>query len=408
MKPATVPAPPDRPAPLPGPQFMRFMLFWHVCLLGGLTFCLGVTCWQRWPGLGGREAALAGLVVVQAALYWRTFGAIDERHLSDRWWLFYFLANLLIWPVEMALAPIFGWVIWAYVGQLLGAKPPRFSLPVTALYLAVVVEVYVGWKNVPHLTALQVFIGLAVAASWVAIGLFIHRISTTSAERAQLILELQAAKQELELARQRDAELAALRERERLARDLHDSLGHALVTLTVQLEALQRLYSVDPERASVFIEEMKTLTRSSMEALRRSLANLRAPGLGDRPLTHALQSLITEVRSRTHLEIRKRIAEGADALPPAVAEAIWRVAQEALANVEKHARAQHTELRLELPPQWAILRVADDGVGLPPNAERQPGHYGLRGSRERVEGLGGTLTLEASKGTMVEARLPVR
>jgi len=354
--------------------------------------------------------SLGGLVALQAGLYWWAFGALDQRQISDRGWLFYFLVNLLIWPVERSLAPIFGWVIWAYIGQLLGAKPPRFSLPVTALYLAVVVEVQVGWRNVPHLTALQVFIGVCVLASWVAIGLFIHRLSTTSAERAQLILELEAAKRELEAARQRDAERAALRERERLARDLHDSLGHALVTLTVQLEAIQRLTSVDPARAAALIEEMKSLTRSSMEALRRSLANLRAPGLGERPLTQAVHELVADITKRTGLRIDVQLAEGADRLQPAVAEAVWRVAQEGLTNAEKHARAQSASLTLTLEPPLAIVRVTDDGLGLSGDAERQPGHYGLRGLRERVEGLGGTLQLGQAdaQGTRIEARLPVR
>jgi signal transduction histidine kinase len=410
MKPPTAPTTPNLPAPLSARQWMRFMVFWHVVLLGGLALCLGITYWQRWPGLGWQEALLAGLVALQAGFYWWAFGALDQRQISDRSWLFYFLVNLVIWPVERSLAPIFGWVVWAYIGQVLGAKPPRFSLPVTVLYLAVIVEVQVGWRNVPHLSALQVFIGVCVLASWVAVGLFIHRISTTSAERAQLIVELEAAKRELEAAHQRDAELAALRERERLARDLHDSLGHALVTLTVQLEAIQRLSTIDPARAAALIDEMKSLTRSSMEALRRSLANLRAPGLGERSLTQAARDLAADITKRTGLHIDVQLAEGADRLQPAVAEAVWRVAQEGLTNAEKHACAQSASLTLTLAPQLAVVHVTDDGVGLSVDAERQPGHYGLRGLRERVEGLGGTLQLGQvdGKGTRIEVRLPVR
>jgi len=121
--------------------------------------------------------------------------------------------------------------------------------------------------------------------------LFIHRLVVTSAERAKLIQQLQAAQRELEAAHQREAEISVLRERERLARDLHDSLGHGLVTLNVQLEAAQRLYTVDPAKASALMEEMKNLTRTSMEQLRRSLAGLRTPGLGDRALKGAIEEL---------------------------------------------------------------------------------------------------------------------
>jgi two-component system NarL family sensor kinase len=152
---------------------------------------------------------------------------------------------------------------------------------------------------------------------------------------------------------------------------------------------------------------MKTLSRSSTEALRRSLANLRASGLGDKSLTQAIQSLCADAGRRTGLIIDCQIAPGADALPPAVAEALWHVAQEGLTNIEKHAQARHVVVSLSLQPQLALLRVSDDGAGLPPDAEGKPGHYGLRGLRERVEGLGGTLLLTSAqtKGAFIEARV---
>jgi len=82
---------------------------------------------------------------------------------------------------------------------------------------------------------------------------------------------------------------------------------------------------------------------------------------------------------------------------------------EGLTNVEKHAHAHHARVNLTLPPKEVVLRVTDDGVGLPPGAENKPGHYGLRGLRERVEGLGGTFTVApaGTSGTVVEARVPV-
>jgi signal transduction histidine kinase len=241
---------------------------------------------------------------------------------------------------------------------------------------------------------------------WLAVGIFFALLMKTSGERGQLIATLEAANRELALAREREAELAVLRERERFARDLHDGLGHALVALTVQLEAVQRLIAVDPARASAQLEELKTLTRQSMDELRRSLDGLRASGLGERPLAQALQALTIEVGQRAHLETACRLDDVTNSLPPALAETIWRVAQEALLNVEKHAQARRAHISLEAQPQQLVLRVGDDGIGLPPNAEHTPRHYGLRGIRERVEGLGGTLTLTSQGGTMVEAQLP--
>jgi signal transduction histidine kinase len=80
-----------------------------------------------------------------------------------------------------------------------------------------------------------------------------------------------------------------------------------------------------------------------------------------------------------------------------------------LTNVEKHAQAHHVAMNLTLQPSEVVLHISDDGVGLPPGAEEKPGHYGLRGLRERVEGVGGTFTVAraGNTGTVIEARIPV-
>jgi len=146
-----------------------------------------------------------------------------------------------------------------------------------------------------------------------------------------------------------------------------------------------------------------------MDDLRLALDNLRTSGLGDHPLTAALEALCADARQRCSLAVDCQLAAGADALPPLVAEVLWRVAQEGLTNVGRHAQARRVQLNLTLLPREIVLRVADDGVGLPPGAEDKPGHYGLRGLRERVEGLGGTFTLAIPEGggTLIEARLPI-
>jgi two-component system NarL family sensor kinase len=121
-----------------------------------------------------------------------------------------------------------------------------------------------------------------------------------------------------------------------------------------------------------------------------------------------MRSLCAEVRQRSDTEVDCVIPEAVNSLPPVVAEVLWRVAQEGLTNIEKHAQAHRVQVNLNLQPREILLRVSDDGLGLPPGAEEKPGHYGLRGLRERVEGLGGTLTAKAStKGTLLEARVPV-
>ncbi len=411
MKLSTMPAAVDLHDPLPAQQFRLFMLFWHVFYLGALLVTLAIVLWPTPNPLEWelRQWSLLGAVLVQSGLYLRTFAFYERWPIRPWWWALYIVLSLLLWLYEWRCQRAFEWVILPFAGQLFGALPPRVSLPVNAILGVIYLAARSGWAGLPSLGANQLLAFLVPVAAFSVLGLFVQKLSMTSSERAQLIVALEATRQELEQARQRDAELAALRERERLARELHDSLGHALVTLTVQLEAVQRLVPIDPARASGLLEDMKTLARSSMDELRRSLANLRAPGLGSRALAEALQGLVHEVRERSGLRLNAEIPADADRLHPAVAEVLWRTGQETLSNIQRHATAHQAELRLSLEPGWATLRVSDDGVGLPEGAERLPGHYGLRGIRERVEGLGGSLTCQSAgrQGTLIEARVPV-
>ena len=395
--------------PLPARQFQWFIAVFHVVFLGGLAFIL----FARWRhpdrAWDWREATLLGLVLVQVALYLRFFLRPFAWPAKPRAWAIYFAVSLGIWLAESEIEPAFSFVLWAYLGQMLGVLPPRISLPAGGAVFLLNFWLRIGWHKLAGLQPWELFGGLALIVTFTTLSLFLHRLTVTSEERARLILELEAAKRELELARERDAELAVLRERERLARDLHDNLGHSLVTLTVQLEAAQRLFATDSVRAMALLTEMQKLTRASMEDLRRSLANLRARGLGDRSLAQALQTLCDEAGQGSAVKIECRLADGADHLPPLVAEALWRVAQEALTNVHKHAQSSCVQVNLTLQPKEVLLRVSDDGIGLPPGVEEKPGHYGLRGMRERVEGLGGTFTLAAdgNRGTVIEARVPL-
>jgi signal transduction histidine kinase len=397
---------PERQLPLPERQYRWYVIVFQVLMLGSLLGAMAYILWGPLAPLGWREAVVLGLLAVQIGLFVGVLALAKEWPLSRRRLLLYFGGNLAIWLIEYWLVPDVYWIVFAYIGQMFGLLPARYGLG-AALFTSVVILLHgTGWD----LSGLNSDLLLGLVAVWATFFflLYMNHLARTSQERGRLIAELQAAQKELEAAQQRESELAVLRERERLARDLHDSLGHALVALSVQLEAIQRLYRVDPEQASGQVEEMKALTRSSMDALRRSLAGLRAPGLGDRPLRPALQALCVDFGQRTGLEITCGVGEAADGLSPALAEAIWRVAQEALTNVEKHAQARTVRVELRQEPGSVVLRIADDGIGLPAGAESAPNCFGLRGMCERVEGLGGRLRLDGGQpGTVVEASLPV-
>lgn len=392
--------------PIPDQHFELYGRFWDVASLLIFSLAAVAVLVTNANELTWREWTVAGLSIAQGLLYFfcitRGGWPISRRNL-----ILYFVGGVCMWGLSCWLDSFTWWLGFTYFGQMFGLLPLQAVIPGTAIVTFLIALITSDWN------LRQIPLGAVIGFTFQWLGgmglyLFIFAIIRTSRERAKLITKLESAQKELELAHQRDTELATLRERERLARDLHDSLGHALVALSVQLEAIQRLYKVDPERASAQVDELKTLTRTSMDDLRRSLAGLRAPGLGERRLSDALQALSVDTGQRAHLAIACHIHDDANLLSPAHAETLWRVAQEALANIERHAAAHSVQLQLSITSNAALLSIQDDGRGLPLDAEKQPGHYGLRGMRERVEGLGGTLTLTGNgNGSRIDVKLPI-
>ncbi|MBK9008471.1 MAG: sensor histidine kinase [Anaerolineae bacterium] len=396
----------DSDLPISAENLHLYGRFWDVLSVLIFGFAAVAVLASHAGDLTWREWAVAGLSVAQGALYLFCIRGggwpISQKNLT-----IYFVGGVCMWVLACWLNPFAWWLGFTYFGQMFGLLPLRGVVFGTAVVTFFILLIISDWNIT------QIPFGAAFGFSFMWIGgmavfLFIYGIIRTSSQRADLITKLESAQKELEAARQRDAELATLRERERLARDLHDSLGHSLVALSVQLEAIQRLYKVDADKASAQVDELKDLTRASMDELRRSLAGLRAPGLGERKLSEALQTLSVDVAQRAHLAVTCHIHDDANQLSPVHAETLWRVAQEALTNIERHAAARNVDLNLDIESQHVTLTITDDGCGFPADAENKPGHYGLRGMRERVEGLGGALTLSGnSGGSRVDVRLPL-
>lgn len=389
----------------------KWYTFWHVVFVGSFVVALGAHLWTTRAAWGWGELAVAVATGLQIFLYVR-FNITAEQWPAAWLWVLYFVAHTALWAVELLVSDSFFWLIFPYTGYVVGSVPIKAGVPIILTLFFTLSAVFSWQQGEPGFVGRTGRIFLEVLRDNVWFFLlyaYVYQVKSTSGERAHYIRELQAAHEELEKARQQEAELAVLRERERLAREMHDGLGHTLAALSMQLEAIQRLYRVDPARASAQVDEMKRLTRESMGELRRSLEGLRSPGLDGRSLSYALHTLAAERRRRAGLTISCDVAETAGELGESVAEALWRVAQEALTNVEKHAQASRVSISLARQPQAVVLRVQDNGVGITAADQERPGHYGLRGMGERLEGLGGTLAVRrlAEGGTLVEARLPL-
>ena len=400
------PTPTDYSPMRPG-LFERWLVVWHIVYSCGLLVGLTIALWNTRGAWGWREAALVLIVATLIAVYARVF-IFEMRWPYPTWFLaIYFSLTLALLGLAAWLHPVFVYAIGMLFGQLFAIAPPVLIVPGVVAILATIILSANGWRLPDDIDWADALFIAAQAALMLLLYLYIYHVFRTSSERARLVNELRAANEQLARAQEQQHELIILRERERMARDLHDGLGHSLVALSVQLEAVQRLYPVDPARASAQIDDMKQLTRDSMAELRRSLDALRAPDQSDDPLDEILERLAIEVANRAGLKLTCATISAPE-LPPAVPEALSRVAQEALANVERHAAATSVSLLFDVQPDALVLIISDDGRGLPPEAETRPGHYGLRGMRERIEGLGGTLTLSSNgRGTTVKAWLPL-
>ncbi|HEX7737462.1 MAG TPA: GAF domain-containing sensor histidine kinase [Ktedonobacteraceae bacterium] len=203
------------------------------------------------------------------------------------------------------------------------------------------------------------------------------------------------------------ARLATIEERNRLAREIHDTLAQGLAAITLQLETADALSQQRPARAQEAIRRALTLARANLEEARRSVIDLRAAPLQNRTLPEALRELAREAEV-DGLVITYRYAPGDfPLLSPRLETAMYRVAQEALSNVRKHARAEQVMMALSVEGHELCLSVYDDGHGFQVDeamdtAARLGGqmrHFGLIGMNERVRLLGGTLCIDSGPDT---------
>jgi signal transduction histidine kinase len=195
-------------------------------------------------------------------------------------------------------------------------------------------------------------------------------------------------------------------ERRRLRRDLHDSLGAQLAGLNVQAGALRRLIPTDPDAADELVVELRDELHSAIADIRRLAYDLRPPALDDLGLAEALRRLAERYGSEAEqLSVLVEVPQDLPDLPAAVEVAVYRITQEALTNVSRHARARTCVVRLAMDEDVA-LEIVDDGIGIP--AQRSAG-VGLSSMHERASELGGSCVVQSvpNGGTQVLVRLPL-
>lgn len=262
-----------------------------------------------------------------------------------------------------------------------------------------------GWSTSPTYvyTAALALLALGLAA-YVALALREERGARRRAEA--LLEEVRAAHRALAASARQAAELAALQERTRLARDIHDSLGHHLTAMGIQLEKALVFAERRPAEALQATRDAKRLADEALDDVRRSVGVLRG-AQGVFRLGPALERLAATVRDLGGLDVRLRVTGSEHGYRPQTLLALFRAAQEGLTNVQRHAGASRAHLHVDLGEVQASLCLEDDGRGLSARASR-PSTYGLLGLRERLEPVGGHLRVQNREegGTRLDVHVP--
>jgi two-component system NarL family sensor kinase len=208
----------------------------------------------------------------------------------------------------------------------------------------------------------------------------------------------------------RSTEYGAAEERSRLAREIHDTLAQGLAGITLQLETADAILEAgaNPEQVRSLLTNALTLARSNLEEARRSVLDLRPAPLEGRSLSEALAELAAGYTARGGLRVEFSQAGAGRQLPLRLEVGLYRMAQEALANAERHANAGSARLKLVFLAGQVKLTISDDGQGFDPE-HVPPGHFGLVGLNERARLLAGSLRIgsEPGKGTKIEIAAPI-
>jgi signal transduction histidine kinase/ligand-binding sensor domain-containing protein len=252
-------------------------------------------------------------------------------------------------------------------------------------------------KVIPPVWRQTWFIGLA--AILVVLGVLAGvRLRTSSLERrarelGDLSMHIQDAREE---------------ERAAAARDVHDELGQLLTAVKMDLHWLKR-HPGEANRDARLGESLE-LVDEAMESVKRISTRLRPKALDTLTLSEALSWQLEEFRRRTGIECLADIGPSTGGIDPATATTLFRVFQEILTNIARHAQASQVKVSFSHPEASLVLEVSDDGVGLPAGASSVPGSIGILGMRERVRYCGGEFKIESDRGsgTVISVRLPSR
>ncbi|TCW62486.1 sensor histidine kinase, partial [Treponema sp. J25] len=302
-------------------------------------------------------------------------------YLPNRWWKSFFTAIVVLCFIFIDY-------------QIISIGFYTFSIEDYVHYYSTVTTAYIlGLRNILFFISEALFI--------IFIVLELQNVLEESQRIKALNKELKENKEKLEFANvqlqnyaERIEEIAKIKERNRLAREIHDTIGHYLTGITLGLTATEELIKQTPQKVIEQIKRLKDLAQQGLVDIRRSLKELRPDTLEKGTLSFAINKLVSEINANTTKKICLRINGELDSLTPALDETIYRIIQESITNAVRHGEATYIEVKIEVDEKAVHLSIIDDGVGA---SEIEEG-FGFYYMRQRVLDHNGFLEIETEPG----------
>jgi signal transduction histidine kinase len=222
-------------------------------------------------------------------------------------------------------------------------------------------------------------------------------VGTLAEQERQQTVALSAANAKLRAQASSAEQLATARERNRLARDLHDTLAHSLAGLVVQLQAIDTLLKAEPDAARAELLKARQLAQNGLQEARHAIQDLRANPIEDLGLARALEREAVDFGERADVQVEVHVSDPKRPLPNDIASQVLRIAQEAFNNIEHHADAARVSVALIQTERGLQLSVADDGRGFADENVAE-NRFGLTGMRERAAMIGADLQITSTVG----------
>jgi signal transduction histidine kinase len=360
----------------------------------------------------GTVLNLGALLVINILWFQYHGQTIIHRHILFYGWAFNIVTTLLVLTAfAFSGAGEIVFLLFMQIAQfasIFGVWPDGAVYSVVSLGIALGIIKAYGQSNFELIqTAAQFMAGII----FILVFVLLERRSSQASERAEgLLKELQAANSALKAAHKKEKELAIAEERMRLARDIHDGLGHHLTVLSIQLQAAEKLVERNPQAAAQALQVSRSEAQAALEEVRRSVGVMRQSPAESQPLVDMIASLVHDFGEHTGLPSDFEQSGTPVELSAFAEQTLFRTVQESLTNIQKHARGvKHIRVNLAYSVEAIHLAVSDDGQ--PSEAAASPqGGYGLKGLCERVDQLGGDFCCGplSSNGFQVDVSIPLQ